>query len=420
MQCMTLKFAHLADTHIGSWRDEKMRVLSVQAFEKAVDMIIQEGVDFVLVSGDFFDTSIPPIDKIKSAVTQLKKLKEQNIPVYMISGSHDHSPSGKTMLDVLEEAGLFTNVVKGTIENNKLRLKITTDTKTSTHIAGMLGKRGTLEKTFYEQLDREWLEQQMQQRTGYKIFMFHSSLEEFKQKDQQAMESMPLSLLPQGFNYYAGGHVHVVFQKDETPAGRGLITYPGPMFPCNFKEIEDLHHGGFYIVTSENNETIATWKPIQLKPTTHITIVCQNKSAEQTEKELREQLATITPANAIITLRIKGSLSIGKLSDIPFNEIIQDLYEKGAYFVMKNTVGITSSVFEEVKKGPVQSIEQLQDSVIAEHVGQIKVDGLPPDKEKDLTKNLLETLSAEKNEGEKKDDFEKRVIDNTDLILKQI
>jgi DNA repair protein SbcD/Mre11 len=407
-----IKFAHLADTHIGSWRDEKMRVLSIQAFEQAVIMILQENVDFVLISGDFFDTSIPPIDKIKSAVTQLKRLKEQDIPIYMISGSHDHSPSGKTMLDVLEEAGLFTNVVKGTIENNKLRLKITTDQKTGTHITGMLGKRGTLEKTFYEQLDRAWLEQQMLQRTGYKIFMFHSSLEEFKQQDQQAMESMPLSLLPLGFQYYAGGHVHLVFQKDETPIGMGLITYPGPTFPCNFKEIEDLKHGGFYIVTYDhnNNHTTATWKPIPLKPTIHLTIDCHNKSAEQAEKDLCEQLITITPQNAIITLRIKGSLSMGKLSDIPFNDIIQALYERGAYFVMKNTVAVTSQLFEEIKKGPEQSIAQMQELIIAEHLGQIKV----------LTSNLLKSLSAEKHEGEKTADFEKRVIDTADTIFKQV
>ena len=39
-----------------------------------------------------------------------------NIEVYVIPGSHDFSPSGKTMLDVLENSGLVINVNK--MDNN--------------------------------------------------------------------------------------------------------------------------------------------------------------------------------------------------------------------------------------------------------------------------------------------------------------
>ena len=102
----------------------------------------------------------------------------------------------------------------------------------------MLGKRGTLEKSFYEQLDREYLEQEIKKQPGYHIFMFHSALNEFKPENAQAQESMPVSLLPRGFNYYAGGHVHTVFHRDETANSYGIITYPGPTFPCDFKEID--------------------------------------------------------------------------------------------------------------------------------------------------------------------------------------
>ncbi len=60
-----LTFAHLADTHIGSWRDEKMRQLSVAAFTKAVDVCIQENIDFVLISGDFFDKKYKGVKQCK-------------------------------------------------------------------------------------------------------------------------------------------------------------------------------------------------------------------------------------------------------------------------------------------------------------------------------------------------------------------
>lgn len=419
-----LTFAHLADTHIGSWRDEKMRQLSVQAFTKAVDVCIQENVDFVLISGDFFDTSIPPIDKIKSAVTQFKRLKEQNISVYMISGSHDHSPSGKTMLDVLEEAGLFVNVVKGSVVENKLRLAFTTDKKTGTRITGMLGKRGTLEKSFYEQLDRQWLEQDVKHnQEAYHIFMFHSALNEFKPENAQAQESMPVSLLPRGFNYYAGGHVHMVFHRDETASGYGIITYPGPTFPCDFKEIEELKRGGMYLVQYDGAKTTAIWKPIEIVPVESMFVSCHRKSAEDAEKELRTQLTALEQANklknAIVTIRLTGTLALGKLGDIHFNEIIEGLYRACAFFVMKNTAAVTTPEFEELQKKPEQTIAQIQESVINEHLGQIPVEGINKEQEKELTKKLLSAFSAEKNEGETTADFEERVQKEADMVFKE-
>ncbi len=175
---VNLKYAHFADVHIGSWRDPKLSDLSTRAFEKAVDCCIQHNVDFILISGDIFNTSLPPIDKLKSVVIKLKELKQQQIPVYIVAGSHDFSPSGKTMLEVLEEAGLFINVVKGEVNNDQLKLNFTTDQKTGVKITGMIGKKGMLEKSYYEALDRNSLENE----TGYKIFMFHTALTELKPK----------------------------------------------------------------------------------------------------------------------------------------------------------------------------------------------------------------------------------------------
>src|SRR3989338_3984488 len=107
-----MKFAHLAYCHIGSWRDPKLKDISTIAFNKAIDKCIEEKVDFILIAGDLFNTSFPRIENLKTVVSTLKQLKDKNIPVYIIPGSHDYSPSGKTMLDVLENAGLFVNVVK--------------------------------------------------------------------------------------------------------------------------------------------------------------------------------------------------------------------------------------------------------------------------------------------------------------------
>ena len=172
-------FAHLADCHIGSWRDPKLRDVSTKAFEKAVDLCIDKKVDFIVISGDLFNTSLPSIDLLKQATKKLKELKDKNIPVYMIAGSHDFSPSGKTMLDVLEHAGLIKNVAKGEVIDEKLKLNFIVDKKTKAKITGLLGKKGSLEKEYYENLIKEDLEKEQ----GYKIFIFHSALTELKPEE---------------------------------------------------------------------------------------------------------------------------------------------------------------------------------------------------------------------------------------------
>lgn len=404
-----MKFAHLADCHIGGWRDPKLRDISAKALSKAVSICIEKNVDFVLISGDLFNTSLPSIDSLKSVVAELKKLKDKGIRVYMIAGSHDFSPSGKTMLDVLEGAGLAVNVVKGSIEGNKLRLRFTVDKKTGAKITGMIGKKGMLEKGFYESLDRENLESE----SGYKIFMFHTALTEFKPKDMKDMDSAPLSLLPKGFDYYAGGHVHYVFETEEK--GYGKIVFPGPLFPNNFRELENLERGGFYIVEGKSAE----WHPLQILNTFHISVNCNMKSPEEISSEIKKEIMNKEFIDTIVTIRLYGKMSSGKISDINLKEIFDILYEKSAYFVMKNTNKLVSEEFEEVKINSLSS-DELESELIKEHAGQISCPMISRDDETEITKQLMRVLESERHEGERVYEFEERIKKDVDKIINDI
>ena len=143
-----MKYAHLADLHLGSWRDQKMRDISTKAFLTAIDQCIQQQVDFILFAGDLFNTSLPSLDTLKIVTKKIKELHDLDIPIYVIPGSHDFSPSGKTMIDVLEHAGLLKNVCKGQVhpETKQLELQFTIDKKTGAKITGILGRKGLLDK----------------------------------------------------------------------------------------------------------------------------------------------------------------------------------------------------------------------------------------------------------------------------------
>lgn len=390
-----MKFVHFSDSHIGGWRDDKISELGVKAFNKAIEESIQKNSDFVLISGDLFNSALPPIDKLKDAVISLKKLKNNEIPCYVIPGSHDFSPSGKTMLDVLEHAGLLVNVCKGSVENGKLRLNFTLDKKTGTKITGMLGKRGMLDRKYYEELDRTNLENE----SGFKIFMFHTAISELKPKEMENVEASPISLLPKGFDYYAGGHVHIVEIKDVGEYKN--VAYPGALFPNNFRELEDFKHGGYYFYEDGK----VTWNPISVKDVACLLFDCNHKTPEQIEKEILQKIKETEAKDKIVTLRVVGELSSGKSSDIHFNEIFGVLYHKGAYFVMKSTSLVKSKEFEKIQTTS-NSVEEAEEKVIKENIGQSDIKN-----EDELVKNLIKVLSMDKHEGETKYEFEKRLIE---------
>ncbi len=401
-----MKFAHIADCHLGSYREERLQRVNTSSFVKAIDHCLNENVDFVCIAGDLFNTALPSIDVVKETVRQLRRLKERGIACYIIAGSHDFSPSGKAMLHVLEEAQLCIDVVKGDIVDGQLKLRFTVDQKTGAKITGMIGRRGMLERTYYENIHREHLEHE----EGFKIFMFHTALTELKPKELLHMDSSPVSLLPRNFNYYAGGHVHIV--SDSTIDGYEHIVYPGPTFPNSFTELEKLGGGGMYIYDHGNVRFI----PIVLKQVFSYVKDCEGKSAEEVEQEIKTELLATDVDGKIVCLRLRGLLGQGRVSDIAFKEISKLLYEHGAYFVMRNTSSVQTQSFEavHVKEDSVENIEQ---SIVQEHLGMHKGISINVDAEKKLMIDLMQALSEESHEGEKKYEFEGRVAEMTKKVF---
>jgi DNA repair protein SbcD/Mre11 len=393
-----MKFAHIADCHIGGWKEPKMKELNYLSFSKAIEEILKEKVDFLIVAGDLFNTSFPPIDALKLVISKFKLLKENNIPIYYIAGSHDFSPSGKTMLDIIEEAGLAKDVMRGTVEDEKLKLKFTIDEKTKTKITGIIGKRGMLDKKYYEILERENLENE----EGFKIFLFHTTINELKPKHLEKMEGSPVSFLPKNFNYYAGGHVHIV--NSVNLEGYENIVYPGPTFPNNFSEIEELSNGTYTLYDNGKIEI----KKIKIKEHVSIKIDCKGKTISEINNLLEEQLKN--PEDKLFTIKLYGKLDNGKISEIKFKEIFEEAYKNGAYFIMRNTNAIKLDEMNEIKIN-VNSVNNIEEEVIKENLNS----NFP--KEKEIALNLLNILDTEKDEGEKVNDFEERIINEMDKVF---
>ncbi len=383
-----MKFSHLSDCHIGCWRDPKLKDLNLQAFEAALRQSLEARVDFILIAGDLFHTSHPGLDAVLDVMRRLKEVKDAGVPVYLIAGSHDYSPSGRTMLDILEEAKLVTNVMRGTVADGTLRLSFTADPKTGAKLTGVQGRKGMLERAYYEMLDREPLEQE----PGFKVFLFHSPLTELKPKELEQMESYSVTFMPAGFDYYAGGHVHIVARYDD--ARYRHVVYPGPLFPCNFAELEKLRQGGYYLY----EDGTATFEPIALRPVVSLAVEADHLRPEEVVAALRGQAEREDLRGAIVLLRASGRLAGGRPMDVPFRALMEGLEAAGAYYVMKNTAKLVGEDFEEIK-APSRSVDEVESSVLAEHAGRVK--GPYAATETELAKALITALAVPKDEGEK-------------------
>jgi DNA repair protein SbcD/Mre11 len=320
-------------------------------------------------------------------------LHDANIPVFGVAGSHDYSSAGKSMLEVLEKAHLFTNVMKGKVsDDGKLQLKFTE--WDGVKLTGIIGKRGTLEKKYYEVLDYNALNTE-----GPKIFVFHSGITEFQPKDLAEIESLPLSYLPKDFDYYAGGHIHYRFENEK-------VIFPGPLFPNSFKELKDLKNGSFVIAEYVNGVVSTEFVNLKLN-VKYFELDATGLSAQQ----VNEKLHISDVKESIVLIKIFGELE-GKISDINFKEIFEDLYTKGAICILRNTSQLNTPKFEEIST--IKSTEDVEKEIINDHLNQSNVK--TKKNQEEFILDFIRTLNTEKKDGETINDFEERILTEFQLL----
>jgi DNA repair protein SbcD/Mre11 len=94
-----MRFVHAADIHLDSplrglesypgAPADRLRNATREAFDRVIDLCLEEKVDFLVIAGDLFDTEVKDFHAALSAAAQLRRLDQANIPVYLILGNHD-------------------------------------------------------------------------------------------------------------------------------------------------------------------------------------------------------------------------------------------------------------------------------------------------------------------------------------------
>ncbi len=386
-----MRFAHIADCHLGSWRQPELQQLNLESFKKAIDICITEKVDFIILAGDLFDSAYPPIEILKEVFSEFKRLKENGTKCFIIAGSHDYSVSGKTFLDVLEKAG-FCQICEYEVGEEKIKLK--PQNYQGISIYGYPGKKSGLE---VDDLKRITIDET----NNFKILMLHTTME--SAKGTLPIDSVSINDLPKA-DYYALGHLHLVHEYPV--AENKYLIYPGPIFPNNFQELEELRGGSFYIV-DVNGYTKLTKIDIKIKYIMPFEIEIEN-ALTATDKILAE-IDKHDLKDRIVLLKLRGKITQGKTSDINFQKIQEKLKEKGAYVMLKSTSQLKTEEAEiEVE---TENIDKIEDSII---------ESFTKENESSFNKfitPLINSFSLEKQEDEKSSIFESRLILEINKIL---
>jgi len=85
-----MKFLHTSDLHIGKRLHEQTLIGEQRHLLTALARIAREqAVDALLIAGDVYDRSVPPLDAVEAFDDFITELSRLDISVFLIAGNHD-------------------------------------------------------------------------------------------------------------------------------------------------------------------------------------------------------------------------------------------------------------------------------------------------------------------------------------------
>src|SRR3989339_889595 len=198
-----------------------------------------------------------------------------------------------------------------------------------------------------------------------KILMLHTTID--KAKGTLPIDAIETEKLPYA-DYYALGHLHIDFKYKN-------FVYPGPIFPNNFQELEDLKHGSFYIVDTESINVL-----------------------QKIELQIKEIIR--------LDIQIEDAL---KATELIISQIEEYIQNNKAYFMLKNTHNLKTKEIELEKE--IKDSENIENETIKVYSQE------NPSILNELIPQIMNALSIEKQEGETTETFTRRLIEESKKVL---
>lgn len=397
-----IKFAHMADLHLGATTDPVLRGLEMQTLQRALDTCIQEDMDFIIISGDIFHVNIPDLAVVRDSVKAFMKFVETGKKIYVVYGSHDFSPNSTSIIDILEEAGVFIRVGKPAKCDGKLRPQVVRDGRSGALLTGISGRKVSLEREAFINLDREYLASL----EGFKIFVFHSGIDELKAEGEK-YEGIASTDLPRGFDYYAGGHIH---RRIEAEPSKMKVVFPGPLFTGWGTDMETTVRGerrGFFVVEIDGGVQ-TRFVDLTAFEGVYRELDATGLAATAVNGRLRALAEEDDVKGKVVVVKVMGELTSGKTSDVDFASMRDRLMGRGAIYLH-----LSRSQLRSRERGSVTAFGEpgeIEEQVFKEMAGTVRIsDEAMRAGTVKFAKELLAQTKVSKKEGETESDYESRI-----------
>ena len=307
-----MKFSHISDTHLGliQYGLEEREQDIYDSFNQAIDISIQDKVDFVIFAGDIFHTPNPSGTAILQMANALKRLKENEIESFFVLGEHDISRVRSTPIPYVYHNLEFSKYVgRGEPVYYKDVMIVGFDKIRKNEMTG-------LEEKFLH------VESLADKHKGHKILVLHQGITEVNKFAGEVNSTD----LPKNFTYYAMGHLHDKFLKQYDHL-KGPLAYPGSTEMTTSEGIKETEKG-FFKVDISDNEAKPEWIKLDTRP--QISIKTEFENIDSTIKELNEKISGLEK-KPIIEIKIHGE----NLERDAIEGKIADLASKSLHFSWK-------------------------------------------------------------------------------------
>jgi len=240
-----LSFVHASDLHLGysQYGLEARRQDFDDAFAELVDRTLELKPDFMIIAGDLFHQPRPSNVTLENTIRSFRRLKDAQIPVLTVDGSHDSAPNTitGTILYPLDSAGLIYYLPR---HNGASWCKH--DCCYVYGIPNYHSRHKTLEA-----LPKFMAEKPPKPvKNVCNIFVLHGAVDLPNIKPPYIEAELTSEMLPSGFDYYAAGHIH---ERFNTKFKDGQLVYSGCTESAGYDEAR--YPKGFnYVQVAENGE----------------------------------------------------------------------------------------------------------------------------------------------------------------------
>ena len=252
-------FIHAADLHLGApfrglralseiWAQRLFNAIP-EAYERVIDAALERAVDFVVISGDIFDTSRASYGDYLAFYDGLNRLNAAGIPVYLCTGNHDpytawqkdfgKLPPNTTMFSaaeasfaVYERDGEPLVLIGGRSYYNQ------TWPIDQSIVEGI--SRADADAWYNAQAHAGSHARNAAADIPFAVGVVHSGLD----LDRSKAPADPADLLARGMDYWALGHIHrrYAYPSENDPR----IVFPGCV---QGRDIKETGKRGCYLVT---------------------------------------------------------------------------------------------------------------------------------------------------------------------------